>query len=239
MERWKTAQASEATVWQQFDADLILDILRSMRGFVGGLDDEIRTRVFGAKAILEVGCGPYGICVASFQKAEQARRLIKVDPLPPLDFSKISVTGPEWETNLLNLAQKLQNDGDYIQFAGEDLDYSNAFDSAIIYNVLDHVREPLGILQSCFRALRPGGIVLIAVDCRSLLGKIRFEQYTRRVLKDSVLVHAHPHTFLVGDVMHLLKQSGFTNERCLEPRSTWEALVSKAKRRGFVGYKRT
>ena len=104
--------------------------------------------------------------------------------------------------------EELAASGQYLQIAGEDLAFDAAFDTVIAYNVLDHVRSPLLILENARRALRPGGRLILGVDCLSWLGRIRFEWITRRLARGTILVEAHPHTFLPRDVIRMIEASG-------------------------------
>ncbi len=79
----------------------------------------------------------------------------------------------------------------------------------VTYNVLDHVREPMTILRNAARALRPGGRLLVGVDCLSVVGRWRFEGLTRRTHRGTILVEAHPHTFLPETVARMIGAAGF------------------------------
>jgi 2-polyprenyl-3-methyl-5-hydroxy-6-metoxy-1,4-benzoquinol methylase len=96
-----------------------------------------------------------------------------------------------------------------VQTAGEDLGFEAAFDTVVTYNVLDHVRAPSTILRNAAKALRPGGQLLVGVDCLSLIGRWRFELLTRRTHKGQILVEAHPHTFLPDHVARMIEVAGF------------------------------
>src|SRR5581483_9183093 len=109
----------------------------------------------------------------------------------------------------LTWVESLAAEGEYIQTPGEDLGFEGAFDTVVTYNVLDHVREPEGILRNAARALRPGGQLLAGVDCLSGIGRWRFELLPRRLHRGTILVEAHPHTFLPSAVARMIEGAGF------------------------------
>ena len=94
----------------------------------------------------------------------------------------------------------------------EDIDEAEAFDGIWCCASLLHV--PLSAipttLDRLWCALRPGGTLLVGVDCLSLVGRLRFEHITRRTHKGQILVEAHPHSFRPRQVARMIERAGFT-----------------------------
>ncbi|MFH7030259.1 MAG: methyltransferase domain-containing protein [Heteroscytonema crispum UTEX LB 1556] len=131
----------------------------------------------------------------------------------------------------------ISEEGDYIQIPGEQINYNNEFDTVIIYNVLDHVKEPLLILKNACKALRKQGRILVGVDCRSVLGRIKFEYISRKIAKGKILVEAHPHTFLPHHVIRMLENSGFQNVQSIGVPSSISKFAGGTFRPAFIATK--
>jgi SAM-dependent methyltransferase len=209
-DRWSAAQIAELSYWRQLDLREILRICAEKPEFLSLLGDATQRDLFDGKDVLEVGCGPLGISLVSFSRHKaRLRRLIKVEPLPQLPISETRLAEDTWAAPFLAWVEQLAAEGEFVQTSGEDLGFVSTVDTVVIYNVLDHVREPLTILRNAHKALRPGGLVIVGVDCRSRIGRWRFEMLTRRLHRGSILVEAHPYTFLPADVKRMIESAGF------------------------------
>lgn len=209
-DRWTAAQAAELSYWRELDLREILRICAEKPEFLSLIDDATQKRLFTGKDVLEIGCGPLGLSVVSFSRHKTGiRRLVKAEPLPRLPLRETKLVEDTWAAPFLTWVESLAAEGEYIQTPGEDLGFEGAFDTVVTYNVLDHVREPEGILRNAARALRPGGQLLVGVDCLSVIGRWRFELLTRRLHRGTILVEAHPHTFLPSAVARMIEGAGF------------------------------
>lgn len=209
-DRWSTAQAAELRYWRDLDLREILRICAEKPEFLSLLDDATQRALFDGKEVLEIGCGPLGLSLVSFSRRKAGlKRLVKAEPLPHLPIRQTRLVEDGWAAPFLAWVEQLAGEGEYVQTPGEELGFAAAFDTVVTYNVLDHVREPMTILSNAYRALRPGGRLLVGVDCLSLAGRWRFETLTRRLHKGSILVEAHPHTFLPNDVRRMIETAGF------------------------------
>ncbi|WP_437523613.1 methyltransferase domain-containing protein [Sorangium sp. So ce726] len=209
-DRWTAAQTAELSYWRGLDLREILRICAEKPEFLSLFDDATQRDLLYGKDVLEVGCGPLGVSVVSFSRHKTGvRRLVKADPLPRLPLRETRLVVDTWAAPFLTWVEGLAAEGEYIQTPGEDLGFDACFDTVVTYNVLDHVREPLTILRNAARALRPGGKLLVGVDCLSLVGRWRFELLTRQIHKGSILVEAHPHTFLSSTVGRMIENAGF------------------------------
>lgn len=210
LDRWSAAQAAELRYWRDLDLREILRICAEKPEFLSLLDDTLQHELLAGKEVLEIGCGPLGVSLMSFSRHKAGlKRLVKAEPLPRLPVRATRLADDQWAAPFLAWVEQLADEGEYVQTPGEELGFAAAFDTVVTYNVLDHVREPMTILANARRALRPGGRLLVGVDCLSVVGRWRFELVTRRLHKGSILVEAHPHTFVPDDVRRMIESAGF------------------------------
>jgi 2-polyprenyl-3-methyl-5-hydroxy-6-metoxy-1,4-benzoquinol methylase len=210
LDRWSAAQAAELSYWRSLDLREILRICAEKPEFLFLLDDDTQRNLFHGKDVLEIGCGPLGLSLVSFSRHKAGlHKLVKAEPLPRLPLRETRLPEDAWASPFLAWVETLAAEGEYVQTPGEALGFDSAFDTVVTYNVLDHVREPMTILRNAHRALRPGGTLLVGVDCLSTIGRWRFELLTRRLHKGTILVEAHPHTFLPAHVARMIEKAGF------------------------------
>lgn len=210
LDRWTVAQASELAYWRGLDLREILRICAEKPDFLVLLGEATQRDLFHGKEVLEIGCGPLGISLVSFSRQKAGlRRLVKAEPLPRLPIAETRLREDAWAAPFLAWVEALAGEGEYVQTSGESIGFDAQFDTVVTYNVLDHVRDPSTILRNAWRALRPGGRLLVGVDCLSVVGRWRFEMITRRTHKGQTVVEAHPHTFLPDHVVRLIESAGF------------------------------
>jgi SAM-dependent methyltransferase len=207
-ERWRKAQGAELSFWTVMEFYELLKTCAEKAEFWSRFEPAQAASMIAGKDVLEIGCGPLGLSVVALCDTEMPRRLVKTDPLARLSIRDTQPAKTRAAARFIDWVEERAAIGDYVQVAGEDLAFESAFDTVITYNVLDHVRAPLSILENARRALRPGGRLILGVDCLSWLGRIRFEWITRRTARGTILVDAHPHTFLPGDVVRMIESAG-------------------------------
>lgn len=238
LDRWSAAQAAELRYWRDVDLREILRICAEKPEFLSLLDEATQHELFAGKEVLEIGCGPLGLSLVSFSRHKAGiKRLAKAEPLPRLPIRETRLPEDGWAAPLLAWVEQLADEGEYVQSPGEELGFDAAFDTVVTYNVLDHVREPMTILANAHRALRPGGRLLVGVDCLSLVGRWRFEMLTRRLHKGSILVEAHPHTFRPDDVARMIEAAGFRVTAVLGLPGRLRALAGSHTRPAFLAAK--
>lgn len=238
-ERWAAAQSSEISYWRGLGGQEALRLCAEKADFFALLGDAAAIEFLADKTVLEIGCGPVAISIVSFAPCKhRVRQLVKTDPLPRLALRDTRLRSEAWAAPLLTWLDALADEGDYVQIAGEDMPFAAQFDTVVVYNVLDHVRDPLGILRNAARALRPGGHVLVAVDCRSVVGRLRFDWWTRRTQPGTIMVEAHPHTFVPTMVERLIERAGFRIRRRYGIPGTLGRWIGRATRPVFVAQKR-
>ena len=237
-DRWSAAQAAELSYWRSLDLREILRICAEMPEFLALLDDAVQRELLAGKEVLEIGCGPLGLSLVSFSRHKTGlRRLVKAEPLPRLPLRETRLADDAWAAPFLAWVETLASEGEYVQTPGEDLGFESCFDTVVTYNVLDHVREPLTILRNAARALRPGGRLVVGVDCLSVAGRWRFELLTRRTHRGTILVEAHPHTFLPGTVARLIEEAGFRVDAISGVPGRLRALIGSHSRPAFLATK--
>lgn len=97
-------------------------------------------------AILELGCGSGELINAITGKFSDLNKIVAVD--------------------FFNRPEKLDKKVEFIKQDIENLDISGSFDLVILNQVLEHIKNPLGLLNSVKRNLNPHGRVLIVVPNR-------------------------------------------------------------------------
>lgn len=207
-ERWRKAQGAELSFWTGMEFHELVRACAEKAEFWSRFAPSQRAAMIAGKDVLEIGCGPLGVSVVAFCDTDTPRGLVKTDPLARLAVRDTHAAQARHGATFIDWVDQLAAIGTYRQTAGEDLDFDSAFDTVITYNVLDHVRSPLRILENARRALRPGGHLILGVDCLSWLGRVRFEWITRRIARGTILVEAHPHTFLPSDVTRMIEAAG-------------------------------
>ncbi len=95
---------------------------------------------------LEIGCG------TGFVLAEVARV-----------FSRAHVTGSEIFTKGLTFAAAGAPRAHFVQMDACDCPYLEEFDVASAFDVIEHIDDDEAVLRNLFRAIKPGGYVLITV----------------------------------------------------------------------------
>ena len=129
----------------------------------------------GARSFLEVGCGT-GFVLAGLERAFPAMRLAGSELFPEgLPFARRRAPG----------AELFQMDARAIPFADE-------FDVAGAFDVLEHIDEDERVLAELFRAVRPGGGIVLTVPQHPWLWSAMDDfshhrrRYTRRGLVERV-----------------------------------------------------
>ena len=123
----------------------------------------------GARTFLEIGSG------TGFTLAEIHRRL------PHLD-----VVGSDSLGAAAAIARQGLADIEFLLIDGRNIPYEDEFDIVAAFDVLEHIDDDEGVLRQMFRALHPGGGVLITVPQHPMLWSAVDEysgharRYTRR-----------------------------------------------------------
>ena len=96
---------------------------------------------------------------------------------------------------------------DVQQGSAEQIDYPDAsFDAAVLFEVIEHLLDPVRALESVRRALRPGGVALLSTP--------NFNALSRRVLGPQWAVISpaeHLYYFTESSLSALLQRAGFVD----------------------------
>ncbi|MBP1747636.1 MAG: Methyltransferase type 11 [Deltaproteobacteria bacterium] len=88
---------------------------------------------------------------------------------------------------------------------GEDvLSLDRKFSLIILDNVLDHMKDPGGVLLGIHRSLEPGGIMFISLNVYTWFGAA-----LRNLMEYLEIDQGHPFNFSRSPVLSLLQRSGF------------------------------
>lgn len=146
---------------------------------------------------VEVGIGAWGISLLSLLGHERHNwRITGVDPMPRMS---ITCFYPHISAYFKEL---LQQDIIYIQAPFEQAELpSEYYNLAICYNVLDHVESPAKTMREIHRVLRPGGFLILGVDCLCLINWFRHKYFLEDI--------SHPHKFTAWHYKKLIIDNGF------------------------------
>ena len=188
LEAFQRAQESELANWvkDSHNSERILHELVEHSSVAGPLRRIAGTRRF--KHALEVGCGCYGLGFLAVHFADRIDEIDGLDPLPRIDLNPT-------DQALADYLARIRNRVRYHQCVGEQLPFASSYyDLVACINVVDHGRDPGGIIREIGRVLKEDGIFVFGVSTLSLLGewKWRFNRWRR---PDTWLFVAHPHTF--------------------------------------------
>jgi SAM-dependent methyltransferase len=225
--------------WTSVGVGELLRICSEKALLINALESGLLGSLFDGKDVLEIGVGAFGISLASFYPRKQfIQRLTKIDPLPSTPLGRANPNAGGWASGLLAWAQQLADEGEYLQLAAESMRLGHVYDTVLCYNVLDHVADPMEVLRRAHASLKPGGMLLLAVDCMSVAGWLRFKWLTRAMDAGSVLVRAHPHAFRLGHIFRLLNDAGFATLHCLDIPGPGRRFAGRHYRPAFVATRR-
>lgn len=137
VDRWQQAQTSEQSYWDALNVTELLRIYAEKPEFLNHIPEEILSALFVNKSVLEIGCGPLGIVLASFFRyKDKIAQLVKVEPFPYINVTDTRAVKKEWTSEFVAWVLRLSNDGVYIQKSGEYIIYQEEFDTVVTYHVL-------------------------------------------------------------------------------------------------------
>ncbi|MEX2408502.1 MAG: methyltransferase domain-containing protein, partial [Rhodovibrionaceae bacterium] len=168
-DRWQEAQHAEAGFWEGATLGVLLRVCGDLHAQMDKLPGERHRALFSGKRVLEIGCGPLGLALPCFSAAAgEIADLVKLDPLPRLNLDSLPAAQDPQAEPFLSWVAARAGLGRYLQASGEAFAERASFDTVVSHNVLDHVRDPGAILDNAYAALKPGGSLLLWVDCMSL-----------------------------------------------------------------------
>ena len=213
--RWKEAQELERSYWDRVRSDTSW-LGTKLNELLSYLEAIARKTSQGADSVLEIGIGPLGLGIINFYDA--ARYRVAIEPLP--------ISEPKFCTNWLNQWIMGSREGiNYVRGTIEHLPFrSNSFDLVLVWNVLDHVMNPLKGMMEVRRVLRKGGHLVLTQDVHSLAGLIRMK------IRHDWIAKAHPWNFSKWSLFRLLSQSEFTEIYTIASGSLVTSFIGKSQR---------
>lgn len=142
----------------------------------------LRTYQPNAKHLLEVGCGT-GFVLAGIAKANP----------------KLTVSGSEIFLRGLSLAAKRVPDANFMQMDARKIPFVDEFDVIGAFDVLEHIQEDDDVLSQLYRALKPGGILLLTVPQHPWLWSATddYACHVRRYTKDQLEYKVRAKRFII------------------------------------------
>lgn len=102
--------------------------------------------------VLEIGCGPF-TQTRTILRGRKASRVVLSDPLA-VEY-KLKHPACAYKTDHLG-GQPVE----VVPMSGENLPFSDDFDTVILINVLEHVQDADAVMFKAWEALRPGGLLV-------------------------------------------------------------------------------
>ena len=118
------------------------DELEGLRATYGAALARLERCVPNRDGILDIGCGNGFVLEIA------------------LDRGWKNVRGVEPSAHAVEQASDLVRDGIIEDIMREGLFEPESLDAVTLFQVLDHIADPVGLLRECHRALRPGGAIL-------------------------------------------------------------------------------
>ncbi len=123
------------------------------------------------------------------------------------------IAGTDPDPKAVAAAKKLLKTDDIFEGFIEEADFEeNSFDALISAHVLEHLTDPLGTLEECFRVMKPGAKLCIATPNIESLASQQFKEYWR-----GLEVPRHFFLFTDKSLREIAVKAGFRNIKILTP----------------------
>lgn len=183
--RWNLAQFFEERWWKNYlRKQPKKDYLDWKHSYWQDFLLKTRIQLKNGERILDAGTGPAGI-----QMILSKQSVVAIDPLLDM-YEKLDHFDPSfypWTSFRRSAIESMQEEA--------------SFDHVFCLNVINHVVD---IEQACDRlcaALRPGGTLVMSIDCHKY-------SWAKRVLKSIPLDILHPHQYNLEEYIALLSKRG-------------------------------
>lgn len=137
-----------------------------------------------ALSLLEVGCGT-GFVLSGIAK----------------DFVHLDLNGSEIFIEGLSHATKRLPNVNFMQMDARKIPFQSAFDVIGAFDVLEHIREDDDVLEQIYKALKPGGVLLLSVPQHPWLWS----------MSDDYACHVRRYT--ANELINKIRSKGFIIER--------------------------
>ena len=135
----------------------------------------------GIDSFLEIGCGT-GYVLSELEHA----------------FPGLSLSGSEIFSNGLNYAKDRVSRCDLLQMDARDIPFEEEFDVIGAFDVLEHIAEDERVLTEIYRAVRPGGGIILTVPQHEFLWS-QADEYA-----------CHERRYSARDLRQKVQQAGFS-----------------------------
>lgn len=104
----------------------------------------------------------------------------------------LRMTGSDLYGEGLEYARRRVREADFLELDARELPYEQSFDLVGAFDVLEHIDDDIGVLRGLYRALRPGGFLLLTVPQHPWLWSAadvhacHVRRYRRKELMDRV-----------------------------------------------------
>lgn len=204
-QHWQSAQENELKVWEITSKSQwrVLSELSESCQLQCFIESKLGQLDTANKKILEVGIGPLGIGWAGLFGSQKKNGNIAVEPLPILAVN----TGLR---ELDELIRKLQSRVEVVRAQGEQLEFSaEGFDIVVCNDVIDHALDYQAVLNECFRVLKKSGLFIFSVNVFSILGRLKWDKYTKRRHPCDTNVLCHIQSLTYYGIRRILDKAGF------------------------------
>ena len=89
---------------------------------------------------------------------------------------------------------------------------SKSIDVVIMMAILEHLTDPLGILDESYRILRSGGKLIITVPTPLAKPVLEFMAFKLKIIDESE-IRDHKNYFWINDIKTMLQKSGFKEDK--------------------------
>lgn len=202
---WQLAQKHELNIWEMTSKSTwrILSELFESSELQSFIESKLGDIEVEGKKILEIGAGPLGIGWIGLFGSKNKESNIAIEPLPVLTVDTGFRGLDEFIKHLQSRVNVVSGKGESLEFPTEN------FDIVVCNDVIDHVLDYHLVLQESFRVLKKGGLFIFSVNVFSVLGNMKWNNYTKRRYADSANVLCHPHSFTYSAIYKVLKMQGF------------------------------
>lgn len=123
------------------------------------------------------------------------------------------VTGVEVVPDLIEIARlRARNEQIDVKFSDlnqrDGWDYPQYYDAVIVIDVLEHIEKPIQVIETCYRVLRPGGIVIFTTPNRWAVQNILADPHWR--LFGVTLLPRWLSQFYIVSIRHVLREYDMT-----------------------------
>lgn len=158
---------------------------------------EVKKLIEHAESVLDIGCAD-GTFTKIIFDATSAKKLVGIDVL------KASIDYTKKKFKKIKSAKFMVADAHNLPFHAQE------FNAVFCLEALEHVIDPLKVLQEIYRVLKKGGYAIILVPSENWLFHSIVWPLWQLWPGKNIWEHTHLHNFSNGFLEELLSKAGFT-----------------------------